>query len=146
MKLRAYLTAHRTAAAGAGVAAIALLALVVKHYAGPASNSSTSGATTPGTANNTAATRGGVYDSTANDVYNSIQPQITDQAAQIAALNARLGDYTNALGSLPVNTPSPNTYRPDNVVTTTVGPDNTPITYIAPKSQPITRTSRGVRL
>jgi hypothetical protein len=101
-QLRTWIHTHQTAALGGGVAAAAGLALIVSKRK---KASADSGNAAPATSQ--AAMKGGVYDSTANDVYNSIQPEIDALAAQIAALGGNLGDTGAALGGLPVASPSP---------------------------------------
>lgn len=100
--LKAWVHTHQTEALGGGVVAMAGVAYVVskRKKAGAAA-----GSNAPATSQ--AAQQGGVYDSTANDVYNSIQPEIDALAAQIAALGGNLGDTGTALGGLPVKTPTP---------------------------------------
>lgn len=78
MNLPAVIAAHKVPVLAAGAAGAVALGLRARKK-------SAASATTPGVSYQG---QGGVYDSTANDVYNSIQPQIEGLAAQIAALAA----------------------------------------------------------
>lgn len=84
---------HRTPilAGGAGAAVLLGLRARGRRKAAPATGVATGGAASGVTTTAAYAGRGGVYDSTANDVYNSIQPQISSLAGQLAELSNGIG-------------------------------------------------------
>lgn len=84
--LSAYFAAHKVAILGGGAAAVAALGFYQHKKASSSTATTTSGATVPGTIPAAAVVSSGAgsatYDSTAFDIYDSLQQQISDVASQ----------------------------------------------------------------
>lgn len=104
---RAHLSAlwseHRVAVLAAAFGAAAVLGLRARAKGTTAAASGAT--TTPGATSTYAGSAGGAtaYDSTANDVYNAIEPQIEALASQLNVLQA--GPTSDSTTTTPVTTP-----------------------------------------
>lgn len=97
---KTWFEAHKTPVLATGFGGAALLGLYARskgQAAQPSSGTGNAGASTDQTYQGTA----GYYDSTANDVYNAIQPQISALAMQLNALQQE----QSATATPPVTTP-----------------------------------------
>jgi hypothetical protein len=114
--VQAWMRQHRLQLLGGGAGAVVLLALVAKRRAGSAA---ASGSATPTRVVPPGASYGdpqdfrgaagaGVYDSTASDVYNSLQPQIEQVQRSIESLiGLRPGSIVEPVVTLPEAAPRP---------------------------------------
>ncbi|MCU1449337.1 MAG: hypothetical protein JWP02_1507 [Acidimicrobiales bacterium] len=81
--VRTWVTAHKSAAAASALGAAGLGYYVRRRRAAAAAAGGTSSGTTTVGSTTPTALQGGAYDSTANDVYNSLEPQLQSLSASL---------------------------------------------------------------